>query len=209
LRVIDSDASCGDGESPLVIGAPKNPVTEDPPVVFASRSKEGKRVGGDLTTLTANAVPEGQYLVTGAVRVTHPKGLEQDQRVKCALLGPDGKVLPASTVTASFEKGADAGDVTIPISTVIDHVDAGLLTLACEEDPVPGGDGRKSAAARAADVGEQGAAISSPGVASGNVIQVPVHIPINLCGNTISIVSLLNPSFGNTCINATSSRSHP
>ncbi|MFJ9828018.1 chaplin ChpH [Streptomyces sp. NPDC101160] len=53
-----------------------------------------------------------------------------------------------------------------------------------------------------ADAGAQGAAIGSPGVLSGNVVQVPVHIPINVCGNTVSIIGLLNPAFGNTCINA-------
>ncbi|THA77812.1 chaplin [Streptomyces sp. A0592] len=31
---------------------------------------------------------------------------------------------------------------------------------------------------------------------------VPTHIPVNACGNTVSIIGLLNPSFGNTCINA-------
>ncbi|NBM20747.1 DUF320 domain-containing protein [Streptomyces sp. GC420] len=52
-----------------------------------------------------------------------------------------------------------------------------------------------------ADSGAQGAAIGSPGVLSGNVIQVPVHVPVNVCGNSISVVGLLNPSFGNTCVN--------
>ncbi|MGW7293566.1 chaplin [Streptomyces xiamenensis] len=51
-----------------------------------------------------------------------------------------------------------------------------------------------------ASSGAQGAAVGSPGVISGNVVQVPVHIPINLCGNTVDIVGLLNPTFGNTCI---------
>ncbi|MCY0963322.1 chaplin, partial [Streptomyces sp. H27-H5] len=37
---------------------------------------------------------------------------------------------------------------------------------------------------------------------SGNVVQVPIHIPINLCGNTVNVVGALNPAFGNTCINA-------
>ncbi|MFI5619963.1 chaplin [Streptomyces sp. NPDC051567] len=53
-----------------------------------------------------------------------------------------------------------------------------------------------------ADAGAQGAAIGSPGVASGNVIQVPVHVPVNVCGNTINVIGLLNPAFGNTCVNA-------
>ncbi|MFD8229176.1 chaplin [Streptomyces massasporeus] len=52
-----------------------------------------------------------------------------------------------------------------------------------------------------ADAGAQGAAVGSPGVLSGNVIQVPIHIPINLCGNTVNIVALLNPAFGNACVN--------
>ena len=45
----------------------------------------------------------------------------------------------------------------------------------------------------------EGAAWNSPGVVSGNTIQVPVHIPVNLCGNTISVIGLLNPAFGDTC----------
>ncbi|MFJ4438588.1 chaplin ChpH [Streptomyces sp. SID11385] len=53
-----------------------------------------------------------------------------------------------------------------------------------------------------ADAGAQGAAVGSPGVLSGNVVQVPVHIPVNVCGNTISVIGLLNPAFGNTCVNA-------
>ncbi|MEU1310641.1 chaplin [Streptomyces cinnamoneus] len=52
-----------------------------------------------------------------------------------------------------------------------------------------------------ADSGAKGAAVGSPGVISGNVIQVPIHIPINLCGNTINIVGLLNPASGNVCLN--------
>ncbi|WP_329191860.1 MULTISPECIES: chaplin [unclassified Streptomyces] len=53
----------------------------------------------------------------------------------------------------------------------------------------------------AADATAEGAAIGSPGVLSGNVVQVPIHIPINLCGNTINVVGVLNPAFGNVCIN--------
>ena len=47
----------------------------------------------------------------------------------------------------------------------------------------------------------EGAAWNSPGVVSGNTIQVPIHIPVNVCGNTISVIGLLNPAFGNSCQN--------
>ncbi|WP_133911401.1 chaplin [Streptomyces sp. NBC_00582] len=52
-----------------------------------------------------------------------------------------------------------------------------------------------------ADSGASGVAEHSPGVLSGNVAQVPIHIPINICGNTVNLGGLLNPAFGNTCIN--------
>ncbi|MET8630642.1 chaplin [Kitasatospora sp. NPDC004669] len=32
-----------------------------------------------------------------------------------------------------------------------------------------------------------GAAVGSPGVLSGNMVQIPVNAPINLCGNSIHI----------------------
>ncbi|MGA5563989.1 chaplin [Streptomyces platensis] len=52
-----------------------------------------------------------------------------------------------------------------------------------------------------ADSGAQGAALNSPGVVSGNTIQVPVQVPVNVCGNTISVVGLLTPTFGAGCVN--------
>ncbi|MFE6339044.1 chaplin [Streptomyces sp. NPDC057798] len=58
-----------------------------------------------------------------------------------------------------------------------------------------------AAATASADGGAQGAAVGSPGVASGNVVQVPIHIPVNACGNTVNVIGLLNPAFGNTCAN--------
>ncbi|GHC75912.1 chaplin [Streptomyces flavofungini] len=53
----------------------------------------------------------------------------------------------------------------------------------------------------AADSGAHGAATNSPGVISGNAVQVPVHVPVNVCGNSINVIGLLNPAFGNTCVN--------
>ncbi|GAA2256762.1 hypothetical protein GCM10010145_26290 [Streptomyces ruber] len=57
-----------------------------------------------------------------------------------------------------------------------------------------------TAGAAVADSGAQGAASHSPGVVSGNAIQVPVHLPVNLCGNSINVIGLLNPAFGNHCL---------
>ncbi|WSR88596.1 chaplin [Streptomyces erythrochromogenes] len=48
----------------------------------------------------------------------------------------------------------------------------------------------------------EGVAAGSPGVASGNLGQIPVHVPVNVCALTVNVVGALNPAFGNTCVNA-------
>ncbi|MFJ4696285.1 chaplin ChpE [Streptomyces sp. NPDC088766] len=44
-------------------------------------------------------------------------------------------------------------------------------------------------------------AAHSPGVASGNVVQAPVHIPVNAVGNSVNVIGVLNPAFGNLGLN--------
>ncbi|MFF1401211.1 chaplin [Streptomyces sp. NPDC058287] len=52
-----------------------------------------------------------------------------------------------------------------------------------------------------ADAGAQGDAARSPGVVSGDAVQAPIHVPVNLCGDTVDVIALLNPAFGNACAN--------
>lgn len=47
-----------------------------------------------------------------------------------------------------------------------------------------------------ADQAVPGAATSSPGVAAGNNVQVPVNVPVSACGNTVSVIGALNPVTG-------------
>ncbi|AXK32243.1 DUF320 domain-containing protein [Streptomyces armeniacus] len=72
----------------------------------------------------------------------------------------------------------------------------GLITVAAA-----GGVLALSGGTAFADSGAQGGSANSPGVLSGNTVQLPVHLPVNACGNTVDIVGLLNPAFGNTCVN--------
>ncbi|MFI2458273.1 chaplin family protein [Streptomyces sp. NPDC019539] len=50
-----------------------------------------------------------------------------------------------------------------------------------------------------ADTGAEAMATGSPGVLSGNVVQVPVHVPVNACGNTLNLLGLANEASGNAC----------
>ncbi|KQV18621.1 MULTISPECIES: chaplin [unclassified Kitasatospora] len=52
-----------------------------------------------------------------------------------------------------------------------------------------------------ASAGAEGVTAGSPGVISGNSVQVPVHVPVNLCGNSVNVIGALNPAFGNSCAN--------
>ncbi|MFG2883999.1 chaplin [Streptomyces sp. NPDC048297] len=71
----------------------------------------------------------------------------------------------------------------------------GLVLTSAAVAAVAGGAGMASA-----DSGASGLATHSPGVLSGNAVQIPVHVPINLCGDTVDVIGLLNPGFGSTCV---------
>lgn len=73
-----------------------------------------------------------------------------------------------------------------------------LATLAFAAASVTG-----VAATASADNGAAafGTAVGSPGILSGNVVQVPINIPFNICGNTVSIIGVLNDAIGNRCEN--------
>ncbi|CAL9402293.1 chaplin ChpE [Streptomyces sp. enrichment culture] len=46
-----------------------------------------------------------------------------------------------------------------------------------------------------------GKAEHSPGVLSGNLVQAPVHVPVNAVGNSVNVIGVLNPAFGNLGVN--------
>jgi ChpA-C len=66
---------------------------------------------------------------------------------------------------------------------------------------IAGGLAAVGAGAASADSSAHGAAVASPGVASGNLVQAPVHVPVNMVGNTVDVIGLLNPAFGNNGLN--------
>ncbi|MFG2291547.1 chaplin [Streptomyces sp. NPDC048595] len=46
-----------------------------------------------------------------------------------------------------------------------------------------------------------GKATNSPGVGSGNLVQAPVHVPVNATGNSGNVIGALNPTFDNDSAN--------
>ena len=76
------------------------------------------------------------------------------------------------------------------------NVRKGALIVTAAGAAVLAGAGAASAQSVAA-----GHSVGSPGVGSGNTIQVPVHIPVNVCGDTVNVIGLLNPAHANCCQN--------
>jgi hypothetical protein len=46
-----------------------------------------------------------------------------------------------------------------------------------------------------------GKTVGSPGVGSGNLVQAPADIPLNVVGNSVNVVGVFNPAFGNLGVN--------
>ncbi|SEK47849.1 chaplin [Streptacidiphilus jiangxiensis] len=53
-----------------------------------------------------------------------------------------------------------------------------------------------------------GVAYGSPGFLSGNLIQVPIDVDVNACGNSVNVVGALDPAFGNRCSNGEGGSEH-
>lgn len=100
--------------------------------------------------------------------------------------------------------------VDVPVNVCGNTVDVvGLLNPtagnACANNAGgSGGGSRTSGGARA-----HGAAAHSPGVISGNGVQLPVDLPVNISGNSVNVVGLLNPAMGNTSVNGGEIPRHP
>ncbi|WP_327290080.1 chaplin [Streptomyces sp. NBC_01198] len=47
----------------------------------------------------------------------------------------------------------------------------------------------------------ESSAQGSPGVLSGNTVNIPIQAPVNVCGNSVDVGALLNAVSGNSCAN--------
>ncbi len=106
-----------------------------------------------------------------------------------------------ATGSTSHSPGVGSGNliqlpVTAPINVCGNQVDViGIL------DSVTGNSCANNADSGHGGASATGSAKHSPGIASGNVVQVPINTPINLCGNQVDVVGVKNSVHGNSCAN--------
>ena len=54
-----------------------------------------------------------------------------------------------------------------------------------------------------------GSSKGSPGIGAGNVIQIPINTPVNVCGNQVDVIGILDSVTGNSCSNGGGSHTPP
>jgi small secreted domain DUF320 len=204
LRVIDAGESCGAGETPLNFNqtGPPGPAASGggPQTIYSERTAKGETIGAKSATVFSAILPAGSYDVIGNLHFVQPHALKADQRAECWVTGPSKRVITDSTVSQTLAAGGGEDATNLAIDTVVADMPEGTVSVICEDIPSPGAVVARSAVARVADAAAEGEAVASPGVLSGNLVQVPVHIPVNVCGDTIDVIGLLNPASANTCV---------
>ncbi|NUR61650.1 MAG: chaplin [Catenulispora sp.] len=98
-------------------------------------------------------------------------------------------------------------DIPINVCGVTANV-VGLLNPAAHNACENSGGATATGGATTATTGDSdtapaaaGGAHGSPGVLSGNNVQAPVHVPLNVCGDTVNVVGIGNAAAHNTCAN--------
>jgi ChpA-C len=195
LRVIDSGESCGAGETPLSFNqtGPAGPAATGStvPTAYAERTARNVTVGARRTTVFSATLPAGSYEVRGEIHFAQPRSLSADQLASCSVIGPSQRAITDSTVSQTLKAGGGADQATLTIDTVVDQMPQGTVTVVCED----------ALASTAKVAAHAAAAADSPGVVSGNTVQVPIHVPVNACGNSVSVIGLLDQAPGNACVN--------
>ncbi|GAA1989654.1 chaplin family protein [Catenulispora subtropica] len=122
--------------------------------------------------------------------------------------GDDCRVLggrAAADGFAAHSPGAVSGNVgslaaNVPVEAC--GLDAAAVAAAVQADGDHCVDGHTAAVAH-------GAAVDSPGLVSGNVLQLAANAPISVCGDSIALIGFHDQADGNTCVNGGPEHSGP
>jgi hypothetical protein len=110
----------------------------------------------------------------------------------------------AGTTTAGSPGILSGNTIQLPVDIPINvcGVTANVLGAL---DPAAGNhcsnSGGASAGGLAGGATAVGSSSNSPGILSGNTVQAPVHVPVNVCGDTVNVVGVGNAAKGNRCHN--------
>ncbi|MEV0738946.1 chaplin [Streptomyces sp. NPDC050549] len=98
--------------------------------------------------------------------------------------------------------------VHVPVNVCGNTVNVvGLLNPAAGNSCANEGGGAKSPAGPRGGASAHGDGKDAPGVVTGNGVQLPIRLPVNVTGNSVNVVGVANPVGGNRSVNT--SGDHP
>ena len=130
------------------------------------------------------------------------------QDILCANQGPGGTSSAASASASNAPGIGSANIVQVPVdipvnvcgvtATLIGHGNkaAGNSCANGDAPTTPPAPGTPSAGAAA-----NAATADSPGLANGNVVQLPLELPVDVCGDTVNVLGSDNGATANDCVN--------
>ena len=102
---------------------------------------------------------------------------------------------------ASNSPGVGSGNlIQIPVSVPV-NVCGNSVSVLGVGDSASGNDCSNGSGSGSTGSSANGGSSHSPGIGSGNTVQVPVSVPVNVCGNDVSVVGILDSATGNSCTN--------
>lgn len=150
---------------------------------------------GNLLQLPVNApinVCGNQLDVIGILDAVTGNSCENGGRPS----GNDGSTSASSSATGSPSVGS-GNLVQVPVNAPVNVCGNQLDVIGIGDSD----HGNSCANHGSGSATTTGSSSGSPGIGAGNVIQVPINAPVNVCGNQVDVIGILNSVFGNSCAN--------
>ena len=111
-----------------------------------------------------------------------------------------------ATGETSHSPGIGSGNliqlpVNAPINVCGNQIDVIGILDSVTGNSCSNGGGGSSAGGSNGGTSASGSAKHSPGIGSGNLVQIPINAPVNVCGNQVDVIGVGNTDHGNSCSN--------
>ncbi|MFL6117674.1 MAG: chaplin [Catenulispora sp.] len=187
--------------TPVPAPAPAPPVMPPPPVPApapAPAPAAGPMGGGVLTNNTVDVPIHAPLNICGAVLSIIGSG--NTATGDSCVNGPDMSGGPGSSAGTAQSGGS-------LLSGNVVHVPVSIPANVCGDTVTAVGSGNSAQGILCANEGQAGSATANastsntPGIGNANIVQVPVNVPINVCGIAPNVAGFDNKAVGTTCDN--------
>jgi LPXTG-motif cell wall-anchored protein len=170
----------------------------------ASSEADGTTHGGSLASGNLVQVPVSAPVnLCGDVAAVASAGSTAGG-ILCTNKGPGGTFAEANGATSDAPGIANGNVVQVPVNVPV-NVCGDAVSVAGYNDKAIGDSCANgspvASAARGAGASAHAITKDSPGLANANVVQVPLELPVDVCGDSVNVVGVRNSAIENSCVN--------